>query len=88
MMKENAFTGKDYSMPNITVTILVRQFFDGVNWLHRTVTIDRWYDAKHGDYVFTIDGEIEHLRDNASLKGFIDSIFPNKMVKNSLKLKQ
>ena len=73
-------------MPNITIKITVRQFFDGVNWLHRTVTIDRWYDAKHGDYVFTIDGEIEHIRDRASIREFIDSIFPNKMVKNSLQL--
>jgi hypothetical protein len=62
-------------MKNESLRILVSTFNDGVNNIYRKVLIDRWYDAKHKDYVFTFNGEVEYLSDSPCFDSIIKSVY-------------
>ena len=62
-------------MKNESIRILVSTFNDGINNIYRKVLIDRWYDAKHKDYVFTFNGEVEYLSDSPCFDSIIKSVY-------------
>ena len=62
-------------MKNESLRILVSTFNDGVNNIYRKVLIDRWYDAKNKDYVFTFNGEVEYLSDSPCFDSIIKSVY-------------
>lgn len=70
---------------NRAIEVLVSTFNDGVNNMYNTVTIDRWYDEKHDDYVFTFNGQVEHLSDNASFVSIIRRVYGEKLLDFKIK---
>ena len=60
---------------NRTILVKVSTFNDGINNIYREVSIDRWYDSKYDDYVFTFNGQVEHLDNGASFHNIIKKVY-------------
>ena len=64
---------------------LVSTFNDGVNNIYNTITVDRWYDSKYNDFVFTFNGEVEYLSNNASFMNIVKEVFGDRLLDAKLK---
>ena len=71
---------------NRTQEFLISTFNDGVNNMYRKITVDRWYDEKHDDFVFTFNGQIEHLNTSPSFINIVKEVYGEKLL--DLKLKR
>lgn len=54
---------------------LISTFSDGVNNIYRRVSIERYYDEDFKDYIFTFNGQIEHLNSSASFVNIIKTVY-------------
>lgn len=70
---------------NRKIKLKISTFNDGVNNMYRYITVDRWYDEKYKDYVFTFNGEIEHLDESPSFINIIKKVYGNKLLDYKLK---
>ena len=72
-------------MKNKSMKFLVSTFNDGVNNIYNTITVDRWYDSKYTDFVFTFNGEVEYLSNNASFMNIVKEVFGDRLLDAKLK---
>lgn len=72
-------------MKNKSMEFLVSTFNDGVNNIYNIITVDRWYDSRHDDFVFTFNGEIEYLSNNASFMNIVKEVFGDRLLDAKLK---
>jgi len=72
-------------MKNKSMKFLVSTFNDGVNNIYNTITVDRWYDSKYNDFVFTFNGEVEYLSNNASFMNIVKEVFGDRLLDAKLK---
>lgn len=59
---------------------LISTFNDGVNNMYRRVSIERYYDEDFKDYIFTFNGEIEHLNNSPSFINIIKAVYGNNLL--------
>lgn len=65
---------------NRTLEFKISTFNDGVNNMYRPLTVERWYDERHDDYVFTFNGQVEHLDNSASFMNIIKKVYGDKLL--------
>jgi hypothetical protein len=84
LLRDNTMSQGD-SM-NREQEFLISTFNDGVNNIYRKIIVDRWYDEKHDDFVFTFNGQIEHLNNSPSFINIVKEVYGEKLL--DLKLKR
>ena len=67
-------------LKDITVELLVSTFNDGVNNIYHKLTLDRWYDARFGDYVFTFNGEVEYLASSGNINTLLNNVYGSSLL--------
>ena len=65
---------------NRTLEFKISTFNDGVNNMYRTLIVERWYDERHDDYIFTFNGQVEHLDKSASFMNIIKKVYGEKLL--------
>lgn len=65
---------------NRTQEFLISTFNDGINNIYRRITVDRWYDEKHDDFVFTFNGQIEYLNTSPSFINIVKEVYGEKLL--------
>jgi hypothetical protein len=73
LLRDNTMSQRDNM--NREQEFLISTFNDGVNNIYRRVFIERYYDEYFKDYIFTFNGQIEHINNNPSFINMLNKVY-------------